>query len=388
MFGMKRIVIAEHERGVWLKNRSITAIVGPGVYHVWDALDRQSVQVYDLTVPEFEHPQLDTLLKEHAALCVEFFQVVELGEQQVGMVYKSGRLEGVLPPATRKVYWKGPVEVRVEIISIAENLRIDKALAAQLARPRAGTPLFGKVAEAVFSVEVTDNQVGLLIVDGELREQLSPGLHAFWRFGRSVKVELVEKRLQAMEIQGQEILTKDKVSLRINLSANYRVVDPVKARGELGNFVDHLYRTLQFGLRQAVSARTLDVLLANKGELEKTVYDYAVSRAAPFGLQIEGVGIKDVILPGDMKQILNQVVEAEKVAQANIIKRREETAATRSLLNTAKLMDENPTLLRLKELETLEKVTDKVGSLTVFGGLEGVLTDTVRINVPAAPGRR
>src|SRR4029079_6985857 len=96
------------------------------------------------------------------------------------------------------------------------------------------------------------------------------------------------------------------------------------------------------------------------------------------------VGIKDVILPGEMKEILNRVVEAEKVAQANLIKRRAETAATRSLLNTARLMDENPTLLRLKELETLEKVTEKVDKLTVFGGLDGVLKDVVRIQVPVS----
>ena len=89
------------------------------------------------------------------------------------------------------------------------------------------------------------------------------------------------------------------------------------------------------------------------------------------------MGVKDVILPGEMKTILNQVVEAEKVAQANLIRRREETAATRSLLNTARLMEENPTLLRLKELETLEKVTEKVGKLTVYGGLEGVLKNMV-----------
>ena len=99
--------------------------------------------------------------------------------------------------------------------------------------------------------------------------------------------------------------------------------------------------------------------------------------------QLDMEHIKDVILPGEMKEILNRVVEAEKVAQANLIKRREETAATRSLLNTARLMDENPTLLRLKELETLEKVTEKVDKLTVFGGLDGVLKDVVRIQVPA-----
>jgi len=96
---------------------------------------------------------------------------------------------------------------------------------------------------------------------------------------------------------------------------------------------------------------------------------------------MKSVGVKDVILPGDMKDILNQVVQAEKAAQANIIKRREETAATRALLNTARLMEENPVLLRLKELEALEKITEKVDKLTVFGGLDGVLQDMVKINV-------
>ncbi|MCB1810388.1 MAG: slipin family protein, partial [Candidatus Competibacteraceae bacterium] len=89
--------------------------------------------------------------------------------------------------------------------------------------------------------------------------------------------------------------------------------------------------------------------------------------------------VKDIILPGEMKTILNQVVEADKAAQANVIRRREETAATRSLLNTARLMDENPTLLRLKELEALEKVTGKIDKLTVFGGLEGVLSGLVSL---------
>jgi regulator of protease activity HflC (stomatin/prohibitin superfamily) len=111
------------------------------------------------------------------------------------------------------------------------------------------------------------------------------------------------------------------------------------------------------------------------------IFEGVRAQAANYGLMVESVGVKDVILPGEMKDILNQVVQAEKAAQANLIKRREETAATRSLLNTAKLMEENPVLLRLKELESLEKITEKVDKLTVFGGLEGVLRDTVKINV-------
>ena len=93
-------------------------------------------------------------------------------------------------------------------------------------------------------------------------------------------------------------------------------------------------------------------------------------------------GIKDIILPGEVRELMNRVIEAEKTAQANVIKRREETAATRSLLNTAKLMEDNPTLLRLKELEALEKVSEKVGNVVVANGMDGVLSDLVRIKRP------
>ena len=109
------------------------------------------------------------------------------------------------------------------------------------------------------------------------------------------------------------------------------------------------------------------------------MFGYAAAQVEGLGLSLEAVGVKDIILPGDMKAILNQVEEAQKVSEANVIRRREETAATRSLLNTAKLMDDNPTLLRLKELEMLEKVTEKIDQITVYGGLDGVLNELVKI---------
>ncbi len=380
MFGYKRIVIAQNERGLHFYDQRLITILEPGIYRWLDPQNRHGVQRYDLTVAEFEHPWLDVLLKTDAALVERHFQVVETSDQQVGLIYKSGRLSGVLPPATRRVYWRGPVEVRVELIDIATDYTLSRAHTALLARPSA---VLAKSLTGLIQVaEVEDNHLGLLVVDGELVRTLPPGLHAFWRFNRTVKVETVDLRLQTVEVSGQDILTKDKVSLRVNLSAVYRIADPVKARAELGNISEYLYRTLQFGLRQTIGSRTLDVLLGDKDELDQEVWRYAAERVRPHGLEVETVGLKDVILPGEMKDILNQVVQAEKVAQANVIRRREETAATRSLLNTAKLMEENPLLLRLKELEALEKVVDKVDRLTVFGGLDGVLKDTVRINLP------
>ena len=80
-----------------------------------------------------------------------------------------------------------------------------------------------------------------------------------------------------------------------------------------------------------------------------------------------------------MRDIMNTVVAAQKEAEANVIRRREETNATRSLLNTAKVMSENPVMLRLKELEALEVVAGKVDKLTVQNGTQGLMTDLVKL---------
>jgi len=91
-----------------------------------------------------------------------------------------------------------------------------------------------------------------------------------------------------------------------------------------------------------------------------------------------------VILPGDVCELLNKVVEAERMAKANLIRRQEETAATRSLLNTARLMEDNPLLLRLKELEALEKLVEKVGRIDLHtgagaGGFDALLQNLYRL---------
>ncbi len=381
MLGLKRITIAQHERGLLFRNRSFETVLEPGVHWMFDPLKRISIQVHDLGVPEFEHPRVDFLVKEAGATIAKHFTIAELSDREAGVVYKDGKVAGVLAPGKRQLYWRGPVEVRVERHDITQEFELPNDLAKVLVRAK--QPLAAQVADAVILAEVPDTAIGWLIVDGTFARILEPGLHAFWKYQRALKVELVDRRVQAMEVAGQEILTRDRVSLRLNLTALWQVLDAVKARAAVTNFVEFIYKELQFALREAVGTRTLDELLGDKGVLDREIAETVRGKVEEHGVAVRSVGVKDVILPGEMKTILNQVVEAEKLAQANLIKRREETAATRSLLNTARLMDENPTLLRLKELETLEKVTEKIDKLTVFGGLDGVLKDVVRIQAPA-----
>jgi regulator of protease activity HflC (stomatin/prohibitin superfamily) len=367
---LKRVKVAMHERALVYRDRNLERVLTPGKY--WLVGRGLDVQMYDVSKPAVQLPRTDVLLAEARALLEPVVQVVELGDREVGLVYENERMTGVLAPGTRQLYWKGPVQVRVAVRDLSREYALDADTARVLMRALGTAGL----ASIVGVVEVPDTAVGLLIVDGELREVLKAGVTAYWKYHRNLRVELAETRLQAMEVAGQEILTRDKVSLRLNLTALWQVTDAVKARSVVSNASEYVYKELQLALREAVSSRTLDELLTDKGAIDREVAASAAKLEA-CGLAVRSVGVKDVILPGEMKTILNQVVEAEKVAQANLIRRREETAATRSLLNNARLMEENPTLLRLKELETLEKVTEKVGSLTVYGGLEGVLKNLV-----------
>ena len=113
MFGMKRITIAQHERGLLFRNRSFEAVLEPGVYRQFDPLGRRAVTIYDLGVPEFVHPRVDFMVKEAREIVARYFTIVELGDKEVGLVRKNGKSAGVLAPGTRQLYWRGPIEVRV-----------------------------------------------------------------------------------------------------------------------------------------------------------------------------------------------------------------------------------------------------------------------------------
>ena len=206
--------------------------------------------------------------------------------REVGLVYKNDRLVSVLPPGKRQLYWRGPIAVRVDVRDISREF----ALAADTARVLTRVRGAALSSEAIGAVEGPDTSVGLLIADGELREVLKPGLTAYWKFQRNVKVELVDLRLQTMEVAGQEILTRDKVSLRVNLTALWQVLDAVQARTRLVNFVEYVYKELQFALREAVGARTLDELLGDKGAFDR---EEKIDKLTVFG-GLEGV-LKDVV---------------------------------------------------------------------------------------------
>ena len=186
----------------------------------------------------------------------------------------------------------------------------------------------------------------------------------------------VDRREQVADVAGQEIMTADKVTLRVNLVVSYVVSDALRAVTAVSDHNQALYREAQLVLRAAVGTKTLDALLGDKESVGAEVRDALRARAEAIGLSVRSVGLRDIVLPGDMKTLLNQVIAAQKEAEANLIKRREETAAARSQANTAKLLAESPQLQRLKELELLKDVLDGTHATFVLG--QGDLTDQLR----------
>jgi regulator of protease activity HflC (stomatin/prohibitin superfamily) len=366
---LRRILIGDNERVLVIRKRRFETILGPGEQWVFTpGLELIRANINDVA---FSSEWTAFLVTERPGLTANFFTVVETTDSQVAAVYFDSKLARVVGPAQRMLFWRGPVAVTFELFDAREQPEAPERLVSALAR-------LGRESLAAFAL-IEEGKRGLVYIDGRLVRELGPGAYAFWTPIAMPRIEVLEMRRQTVDVSGQEILTRDKVTVRVNVSAVYEIVNVAAARAGVKDVNETLYRALQIAVRQTLGKRTLEEVLAEKTDIDEAVFADVRREMELYGVRVAAVALKDIILPGDIREILNQVVTAEKQAQANLIRRREETAATRSLLNTAKLMEDNPLLVRLKELEALEKIADKVDKITVVGGLNRLLEDTVTI---------
>ncbi|MEW5251133.1 slipin family protein [Microbulbifer discodermiae] len=374
----KTVDVADHERALVFRRNRFEKVLPPGRSRIPLFGGPVRVLTHDITQGAFDEAKAKFLVKTYGDLFADHLHSYELSDHQVGLFYRDNHLVDIWPPGSFRAIWKGGGSVRVDIVDITQDYTIDKKLLGLLGRGLA----IGKIRTAAYAIsysEVPDEHVGLLTVNGKLEQLLQPGCYGYWKYNRSVTVKLLDLRLHTIEVNGQEILTKDRVSLRINLTGTYRITDPQTVSLKLNDSKAFIYRELQLHLRETVGTQTLDSLLADKDHLNIAIATGIRDKLAQYGIEAVSVGVKDIILPGDMKLILNQVVEAQKESEANLIKRREETQAMRALHNTAKMMDNNPVLLRLKELEALERVSARIDKISVYGGLDSVLNNLVNL---------
>lgn len=351
------IRVRQHEVGLWFRHGDFRALLRPGAHWMPGRYFRgDHVELVDTLQNEFTHELLDLLLLDHEVR--EQLLVVELADHERALLWKDGRLARILGPG-RHAFWKTRHELRAEIYKTDavrfEHDKLDVVLS------RLPTAAFFEV------MRVAADHRGLVFVEGERLDSFGPGVYAFWKGAGRLTFAVVDLRERVADVAGQEIMTADKVTLRVNAVITHQVTDPQLAVSVVSDTEQALYRETQLALRAAVGGRPLERLLADKEAVGAEVRDAVALRAKAFGVAVRGVGIRDLVLPGDMKTILNQVILAQKQAEANVIRRREETAAARSQANTARLLADNPLLARMKELEALQDILAGTKATFVFG---------------------
>lgn len=378
------ITIADNMRAFMFKNQKVQQVLTPGKYTFWDLNNSLSFQQFNIDKLYYSEKSTERMYRKNSVLH-EHITHWKLRENEIGLLYKNDKLQGIVSPGEALYLWRDAGELRLERIVLSQDLSVNTALLLQIDRVNANSvdrlicSNRTKSQKPVADFNIPKYFIGLLYIDGALIKKLPAGRFGYWQVFNNVELRTFDTRTTTLEVSGQEILSKDRVSLRVNLTANICITNCELAAKSTDNISEFAYKTLQLALREAVGTKSLDDILMDKLYVNETVKSLVENTLKNVGITLQSVGVKDIILPGEIKVILNQVVEAQKAAEANVIKRREETAATRSLHNTAKVMENNPTLLRLKELEALEKMADKINNLNVYGGLDGLMNSVTKV---------
>lgn len=346
-----KVIINENQKGLLFDNGVLKNILNPGKYNVFFGKTIERLQLSD----EIE-PQNCTVQKilDYCPGAKALISDITVKNGEVCLHYVNGVYSGCLT-AGQHAFWSEYGQHEFRIISTEEPKITDvpNVILTQL------------VPGIVQEINILDGYSAVIYYDGKAAEYVGAGRYFYWNGAVKVTSRIYDMRMQTTSITGQEILTKDKVGLRVNFVMNWRITDYVKLAELFPNIEQTLYTAAQLALRDFLGQKTIDELLGNRESIGTAVLNDLKERTEDAFVEIMSAGIKDIILPGEITAIMNTVLAAEKRAQANVITRREEVASTRSLLNTAKLMDENETLRRLKELEYIERICEHVGEITV-----------------------
>ncbi len=353
---MKRIIINENQRGLLFKNGKFVKMLEAGKYAEYGG---REIEILSLDNPVVsKRCSIETLLADEKLAAN--LSVCEVGDQEAALHFVNGKFSELLKRG-KHVFWN---------VNDRHDFRITDISTPEVAE-EIPSYIFTKITAMNFvKIEVAEFQKARLYFDRKLVRILDAGTYYFWRTDVKVDADFVDTRLTQMNITGQEILTRDKVSLRINFVCNYKITDYVRILTEIDDFEEQLHIAAQLALREYVGKYKIDEILENKEQMSEYIFEKLKAKEKDLFVEIADAGVKDIILPGEIRDIMNTVLVAEKRAQANVITRREEVASTRSLLNTAKLMDENRTLYKLKELEYVERICENVGNINLNGNAD------------------
>lgn len=242
---------------------------------------------------------------------------------------------------------------------------------------------------------IREGHAGILYEDGALVRVLAAGRHVFWDWLRTPRrdVAIVDLRERSSTIKNQEILTADKVALRLSILVYFKVVDATAALQNVESYEVRLYEDVQLAARRFLATRTLDQILRDRNDISDAVREDVGRSGAGYGVEIRRADVKDLVFPGNLREIMNKAIEAERegeallIAAAKTAEVKKLDAATRA--ETAKvdaeaaaraaevrlaaaekeaaLLAANPQLVRIRELEVLREIGQRGGNQFYVG---------------------
>lgn len=348
----KVVHVKLNERAVLFKNGLPERALGPGRHLLWGRnLGEQRWNTSDLA--------FRALPEVRAVIPGDWYAEVTLSSLERGVLFRDGAPVVFLRPGVHR-FWTLDSSVTLQRFDVTQAV---PALTQELEQ------LIPKTE--YIDVTVQAYEQGLRYEQGRMAGLLEPGRYRLWTHPEAqVRIATADMRRKELTITGQELMTRDKVSLRLSFAVAYAIDDVVLATHRVDDVSAVVYTAVQLAARTYVAGVTLDELLEGRDSFARFLAQEVAPKAKAFGVRVAELGVKDVTLPGEMKLLLNRVIEAEKAAAANVIARREETAATRSLVNTARLMTDQPILLRLKELEAMQEIAAKIQEVRIVVGAE------------------
>lgn len=352
---MEKFKLSHYELVVVFRDGDPERVLRSGKHYEWNVSGRNEYYYYDSRKIWMNEFNLDLI--KNSELLKEDVTFIDLKDNERALVWIDGRFNTVLTTGLHGIF-NNAGQISIQIVNIEDPFFENKDSAV----------VYKNNNDLLDEFIVPEGFEGLYFLKGELIRKMKAGQYFFWKGSSSVRLYKKDLREKVVDVQGQEILTRDNVSIRINAVLSYRLKDVYTSVMFSEDITQSLYREAQLSLRSSVGARTLDQFISSRNEIETELQKYLTSLSNRMGIEITGFGIRDIILPGDMKDLMNKVTEAKKVAEANVISRREEVAAIRSQANTARLIQENPGLMRLKELETMERIASSGKLQIVLAG--------------------
>lgn len=280
----KKVIIQADQRGLLFHKGSYVKKLNPGNYR-YVSWSQTTIVVLNIAKP-FVVEGKDLKLFLYDENLARELDIVRVQDYEYVLHYEDDQFIQLLKPGVY-AYWnilKKHTFLHSDIRKPELPVEVDRSILA-------------KLIPHVQSYEIASYETGFLFFDHVLQRELSPGKYCFWKSPVAVMIKTIDLRQQQMDLIGQEIMTEDKVTLRLNFVCQYKIVKPLRAL-EMKSFDEQIHIQLQLRLREYVGTLKLDELLRRKEDVASFMLSRLRERSEEFGAQFLSAGVKDVILPG------------------------------------------------------------------------------------------